>query len=264
MQLLSQLLDPCGARVWPPLAWDAILEHKDKIFSRLNKYMLKALWVSVAAVNHSLPRLAEALLGFCRRLNPNAPYFIKGSFSFGGICAKRVVVEDGGCSELLPLLAHFVQAEHQHAVGIQPYVEGFEAFELRTWLIADAQARLKRRPALTVRTGITSDRYMAAEQFQPLHGPGLRVAQLVDDMLIECADFFEQLLALKLPALRVDCGWDPVAQRAFFNEFSAAGDANMWSEVHGQDLAYVVGRAAGEQLFARLQEGPRAQGTALH
>jgi len=109
------------------------------------------------------------------------------------------------------------------------------------------------RHVLTIKTQIAMEGAVWAEQFQPMHGPGLRVAALIDNMLEERAPFFEELRRLGLPALRIDCGFDEATQRPFFNEFSAC-EAYMWSELHGQDLAYVVGRSLGDGMWTQLSK----------
>lgn len=250
-RLVTLMLGEIGATLWPPASWEAMMEHKDKVYSRFNKFMLPARWVALRAVNGDIPRLAVTLLGFCRT---DGDYFLKGSYSFAKLCGQRITVTDGRCPELVNVLRRWVGKDHQTAIGIQPFMPGFDEFELRTWLVAD-QVTGRWRSALTIKTQLSEQgAAMSTELFQPLHGEGLRIAQLVDDMLSERADFFSKLHELGLPALRIDCGYDRDEKRAFFSEFSAC-DAFMWSEVHGQDLAYVVGRAAGDRIWAQLMKG---------
>ena len=249
-RLVTRMLGEIGATLWPPPSWEAMMEHKDKIYSQFNKFMLPARWVALRAVNSDIARLAASLLGFCRT---DGDYFIKGSYSYAKLCGQRITVTGGRCPELADVLRRWVENDHQTAVGIQPFVPGFDEFELRTWLVADPVTG-RWRPALTIKTQLSEKgAAMSTELFQPLHGKGLRIAQLVDDMLSERAEFFSKLHALGLPALRIDCGYHRGEQRAFFSEFSAC-DAFMWSEVHGQDLAYVVGRAMGDAIWTRLLE----------
>ena len=253
-RLLTSMLGEVGATLWPPTSWEAMVEHKDKVYARFNKFMLPARWVAVSAVQGSVERLAASLLGFCSQQGRgDGRYFIKGSFSFAKLCGRCITVAGGQCPELLEVLRTWVDEGHQTAIGIQPFMPGFDEFELRTWLVAD-QVTGRWRSALTIKTQMAEQgNAMSTELYQPMHGAGLRIAQLVDDMLSERAPFFDELLQLGLPALRVDCGYDHAGQRAFFSEFSAC-DAFMWSEVHGQDLAYVVGRAMGDAVWTRLLE----------
>jgi hypothetical protein len=251
-RLVTSMLGEIGATLWPPTSWEAMVEHKDKIYARFNKFMLPARWVAVSAVQGSVERLAASLLGFCSQQGRgDGRYFIKGSFSFAKLCGQAITVTGGQCPELVNVLRSWVEEGHQTAIGIQPFMPGFDEFELRTWLVAD-QVAGRWRSALTIKTQMgEKGAAMSTELYLPMHGAGLRIAQLVDDMLLERAPFFEELLKLGLPALRVDCGYDRTEQRAFFSEFSAC-EAFMWSQVHGQDLAYVVGRAMGDAVWTRL------------
>jgi len=250
----SAMLHEVGATVWPPFSWEAMVEHKDKIYSQFNKFMLPARWVKMDAVEGSVERLASSLLGFCyQQGRGDGRYFIKGSLSCGKICGKEITITDGQCPELVEVLREWVEKQHQTAFGIQPFMPGFDEFELRTWLVADRVAG-RWRSALTIKTQFAHG-VATVELYQPIHGKGLRIAQLVDDMLLQRASFFEQLLQLGLPALRVDCGYDDAGKRAFFSEFAAC-QASMWTEVHDQDLAYVVGREMGEAMWTKLLEAP--------
>ena len=242
--LVNTMLQEIGASLWPPTSWEALLENKDQVFAKFNKFMLPARWVTMRAVNDNVKRLASQLLGFC----PNdGRYFVKGSCSCDADCAQSIVVAGGKCAQLAGLLRGWTESMHQQCFGIQPFVPGFGDFELRTWIVPDHVTK-RWRSVLTIKTMLTTKGRIWGEQYQPLHGPGLPVARLIDEMLTEHAPFFEQLRGLGLPALRIDCGYDGANKRAFFSEFAAC-EAWMWSEVHGQDLAYVVGRAAGDRVW---------------
>jgi len=240
------MLGELGATLWPPTSWEEILENKDQIYTKFNKFMLRARWVKLDAVQGSVEKLAAGLLSFCRL---DGEYFIKGSLSCAKTCGTSVKVVGGRCPELVEILRKWVDEMHQRCVGIQSFMPGFDRLELRTWLVPDSVAR-RWRPALTIKTELLPTG-LSAELYQPLHGAGLRVAQLVDEMLAEHAPFFEQLRQMGIPALRVDCGYDSASEKAFFNEFAAV-EAWIWSEVHGQDLAAVVGRGLGDSVWAKL------------
>ena len=253
--IARQMLTSLKATMWPPLEWDDKLENKDVVYSKFNKWMLPTRWIELTAANNDLDLLSQRLLVFC---NTDGDYFVKGSYSYAGKCAERIVVINGQCKELAAILDRFVHSDFQHCVGIQPFVPGFDDMELRTWLVADSTSR-KWRSALTVKTVTVRDSVepgsggvFTASLFAPLHGPGLAVARLVDEMLDTNKQFFADVMALGVPALRVDCGYHGGMGKAFFSEFASAGDGSMWTAVHHQDLAFVVGRAAGQQVWKRI------------
>jgi hypothetical protein len=253
LQRFSKLLASSGApRLWPPLSWDEMLERKDLIYSRLNKYMLPAQWVSLASVDNSIKRLEASILQWCKRRGDGF-FWLKGRESCAKVCCCRITLKDGCFVEdVAALLEGFVTIHQQIGVGVQKYCADLPLFELRTWLVADPFSR-SWRSAVTIKTSWSNDGELHAELFQPLHGKGLLIAGLIDTMLSEKAEFFTQLLQSGIPALRVDCGYDsdPKEPRAFLNEF-AATTAWMWSELTGQDLPFVVGRAMGESLFSLM------------
>lgn len=250
---MTALLAPLRAHLWPPTSWDQLLEQKDLVYSRFNQFMLPAVWIPLSAVNFDLQRLADALLRCSRRSGGSGSYVVKGSFSFSSYCVQRIEINQYQCQPLLDFLRYIVKEQHQHCVGIQPYVAGFEHRELRTWLVPDSVTN-RWRSALTIRTTSDGTGGVTGELYQPLHGAALRVAQLVDDMLEQQKEFFERVRSLGVPALRIDCGFCDQRQQAFFNEFAPAGDAHMWSETHGQDLAYVIGCSMGKRVFDLMQK----------
>jgi hypothetical protein len=127
-RLVTLMLGEIGATLWPPVSWETMLEHKNNIYSRFNKFMLPARWVTLRAVNGDIARLGASLLGFCRT---DGDYFIKGGFSYAKLCGQRITVTDGQCPELADVLRRWVDNAHQTAIGIQPFMPGFDEFELR-------------------------------------------------------------------------------------------------------------------------------------
>lgn len=57
----------------------------------------------------------------------------------------------------------------------------------------------------------------------------------------EQAAFFEHIYKLGVRCLRFDMGYDAASKTAFFNEFASAPDGKSRSEVHQQDLLWLVG-----------------------
>lgn len=245
---VSAMLGEIGATLWPPTSWEAQLEHKDQIYAQFNGFMLPARWANV--VGGDTDKLAATLLDFCR-VRGDGKYFVKGSVSCAKQCGKSIDVIGGKCSELAGVLRCWTDKMHQHCAGIQPFMPGFDAFELRTWLVPD-QLTGRWRSGLTIRTQYMPNGHeVSSELSQPLHGKGLRVAALIDEMLEQQAVFFEALRQKGVPALRIDCGWDEANQRAFFSEFAVC-EAWMWTSTHGQDLAAVMGRGLGDGVWKQL------------
>jgi hypothetical protein len=241
-QRVEELLASLPAPLYPPMAWDELLEHKDRVYAHFHAVMLPTRWI---AVSGNAARLAADLL----HGQADGEYFVKGSYSMASLCTRRIRIRNGRCAELTGVLRSFLGSQHQSCVGIQAAVAGFDQFELRTWLTVDDSTG-RWRPGIVIKTSMEeSTGLVTAEQFQPLHGYALRIAALVDRMLTDYAAFFEHMRQLGIPALRIDCGYDSATQRAFFSEFARGGHATMWSQVHGQDLAYVIGRALGQSLW---------------
>ena len=247
---VGAMLGEIGATLWPPTSWEEQLEHKDRIYAQFNKFMLPARWVKLANVEGSVEKLAATLLDFCKTRG-DGKYFVKGSYSAAKLCGTSIDVIGGKCPELASILHGWVTKHHQHAAGIQPFMPSFDKFELRTWLVPDPVTG-RWRNSLTVRTQLMPNGLdVMSDLSLPVHGKGLHIARLIDEMLAEHALFFEGLRQLGVPALRIDCGFNEAAQQPFFSEFAAC-EAWMWTGLHMQDLAAVVGLALGEGVWKQL------------
>jgi hypothetical protein len=95
-------------------------------------------------------------------------------------------------------------------------------------------------------------RNFKAEQRQPVSGRPLAIARFIDDLLFRYPAVFERAVALQMPLLRLDCGFNPANMKCFLNELCCAGDCTLFSQVHSQDLACVVGKAFAEQMLPLL------------
>ena len=48
---MTAMMDEIGATLSPPTpAWMALIENKDKVYAKFNKFMLPARWVTLGAV----------------------------------------------------------------------------------------------------------------------------------------------------------------------------------------------------------------------
>ncbi len=80
-----------------------------------------------------------------------------------------------------------------------------------------------------------------AEVYAAVHEDSLARSKLIDRTQHEQVAFFEHIYKLGMRCLRFDMGFDATNKTAFFNEFASAPDGNSWSEVHQQDLLWLVG-----------------------
>jgi len=137
-------------------------------------------------------------------------------------------------------------------VCLQPYIDGFEQCEYRFWCVAEDEP-MPHAPRFTqlllLKTEV-SGAGITAQQYSALHPDTRACAALVRRMQMEHADFFERIYSLGVRCLRFDCGFNFVTQQPFFSEFASAPDGNMWSEVHQQDLAWMVGQHMADGICA--------------
>jgi hypothetical protein len=242
---LTPLLQPLGARLYPPLSWDILIERKDKIYTIFHSYMLPTTWVTAEG------RSVEVLTAELLRGKPDGRYRIKGACSCCGKCSATIDVKAGACASLQEEVTRFVLQNHQPSIGIQPFIESFPSSELRFWTVADSTAdagHLRFRSTnILLKTSADLDRANSdgipfkAEVYAAVHDDSLACSKLIDRMQLEQAAFFEHIYTLGVRCLRFDMGYDATSKTAFFNEFASAPDGNSWSEVHQQDLLWLVG-----------------------
>lgn len=131
------ILTPTGARLFPPLDWDAFLERKDQIYARLSGYMLPAAWINTDG--HTADELSALLLVG----KADGRYILNGAASFTAQCCAVIDVVDeactgvvtcpAACTTLAEALTYFIKVKHQICVGLQPHVPEFAANEVRFW-----------------------------------------------------------------------------------------------------------------------------------
>ena len=248
----QELLSQSSIKLWPPLAWDQLVERKDIVYSRLHEFMLPAQWILFSAVGGDVSKMKNCLIRWCQQRG-NGRYFLKGCETSCGSCAEQITFSNGRFEEDVEKILREFQSDNQIGVGIQPFIPGFDSFEIRTFMVWDPFSK-KWRSALTLKTALLLSKEFSVEQFAPLHGHGLLIAGMIDEMMEKRADFFKQIHDLGVPMLRIDCGFDGGNQRPFLSEFALAGDAQLWCSIHNQDLAYVIGRAMGDQLWNQMTQ----------
>jgi len=243
---LTSLLQPLGAPLYPPLSWDSLIERKDKIYAIFHAYMLPTTWV--AAEGKSISALTAELL----RGKPDGRYRIKGACSCCGKCGATIDIKGDACPALQAEATRFVLESHQPSIGIQPFIDSFPSSELRFWTVADSTASAAghlRFRSTNILLKTSADLHHAnsdgipfkAEVYAAVHDDSLACSKLIDRMQHEQAAFFEHIYELGVRCLRFDMGFDAATKTAFFNEFASAPDGNSWSEVHQQDLLWLVG-----------------------
>jgi len=246
-QVVAKLQESLGgAKLYPPLAWEDLFEHKDRVYSLFGSdYMLPTRWVPLPSLAE-VQRAADSMLANL----PDGSYMVKGSFSYGALTANRVEVAGGKCDRLLEVLTNLYSLQHQRCVGIQKYLQALSDFELRVFVVPDLKSPGGWRQCVGVATEMTPDGRMKAEQRQPVNGRPLAIARFIDELLTRHSAAFRRALELKMPLLRLDCGY--ANDKCFLNELCCPGDSTLFSEMHAQDLACVVGKAFAGQMLELL------------
>jgi hypothetical protein len=260
VSLVSKLLQPMPrAQLFPPLSWQELTCRKEAVYATFtDKFMLHTEWIALPD-KQSLPVVAEKIREHCGR---SGKWVLKGNFS---ACSQAVFSAtfsaNQRCAELLSTLDDLFFAYHQRCVGVQRYQQSLRDHEMRVYLIPDEQHHLRWRQTVSLSTAAYSDdgcchfaegSTFKAEMQLPLHGKPLRIARFIDRLLAERADFFLRAEQLRVPLLRLDCGFNEQDQ-PFLNELVCAVNCCCYSGVHSQDLAYVVGQGLAEGMMTAMQ-----------
>jgi hypothetical protein len=234
------------AHIYPPLSWDRLCERKDTVFKRFAASMLPTRWFSLSTMD-KVSLVADAMLEKCA----DGEWMLKGSHSDSGEAVTRITVKGGACAALEAALIDLYSKRQQRCIGIQPFEPGLRQFETRVFLVRDSSCGSGWRPSTTVRTSpVNGDGVFAAELMLPTHGVTIDVARFVDKLLDDHADIFQEAAELDMPLLRIDCGYSLTQKECFLNEFCGCGKLIVFSQVHDQALAYVVGCEFARQLMA--------------
>ena len=248
--LVQQLLSYFPrAQLFPPLSWDDLFEHKEKVYELFGSaHMLPACWLSLSS-----PESAHAVASKLLQGRADGAWVVKGSSSWAGRTVSAICIRSGGCAKLPFILAKLYSQFHQRCVGIQPYDAGLRHQEQRVFLVPDAASSTGWRQCLSART-FWCNGSITCQLELPTHGVALSIARFVDSLLVECAAPFRRALELRIPLLRLDCGFSQHDQRCFLSELCCAGDVNLFTRVHWQDLAYVCGRSFAKELWDLASE----------
>lgn len=245
-----------AASLFPPREWENMFEHKQRTYQMFGtEFMLPSLWVDIPSLQ-SLDAAAAQML----RDRADGQWMVKGSWSWGALTANVITIKNGACSQLPGVLHSLFSTHHQRCVGIQPYEPSLRDFELRTYLVQDADCAGGWRQCVSVRTRFVSKARhdlsftgidVQAEMVLPLHGPPLLIAGFLDKLLKTHESTFRKAAELGIPVLRVDCGYIDEQNRCFLNELGCM-DQLSYSALTSQDVACVHGRGYSEGISRLL------------
>lgn len=166
----------------------------------------------------------------------------------------------------------FITAYSQPWIGLQALVPRFETNEFRHWCIAapsdpsNMASPKKWRHSYTMKTSKAGpgNTDTEAETCALSSKPPFVANACYDlmDLLIRKSsgpiyEFFQKLIHLGIPAVRIDCGYDFATNKAFLNEFAVPPDSNMWTGLHFFDLAADVADCIGSMLYSEATRDKR-------
>ena len=252
---------PSRPLLHPFVGVNAATDQKDHTAAIFGAHMLPQLWVPVQQQQQQqfdAAAMCAPLLEFARRHGVARRYVIKGSFSTCGYSYRSVEVDAAGqCPELRAVVHQLVEQQHQHCIGIQPFSASLRHREYRFWLVAHARPVHQQQPptaayrvATAVETHPTAgSSTMDVSTFDGSTDGGLACSELVDTLLRSqdplIVRFWQTLLQLRIPALRVDCFYD--GEESYLNELAPAPDAVVFTHTHETQVVRVIGRAMADQ-----------------
>jgi hypothetical protein len=175
-----------------------------------------------------------------------------------------VTIKNGDSEELEVAVMLFILRWNQPHIGIQRAVEGFETNEYRAWCVAPPHEHgqpSRFRYSFMVKTSKPpGKKETTAELHAPIYEPAIKCLDLVQQLLSESSgshlDYFQRLLRLGVPAVRIDCGFNQSTGQAFVSEFAIPPDSNMWTEIHKFDLIAHTSNRMAEMLWAEVTKTP--------
>ena len=234
---------------------NAVCDNKDITAEVFGAWMLPQRWVPVQSQTDQLAATCASLLEFARAHDVGRQYVLKGSHSTCGYTFRPIAVDASGeCAALSATVRELVDVQHQHCIGVQPFSPHLRRREYRFWLVAfpherpsvyDLATAVETRPAPHVGELICSSSFDGATEAG--HACMQLVRTLLQSPTARVRDFWATLLRLRIPALRVDCFYDPEQQRAMLNELAPAPDAVLFTRTHESQLARIIGRAMAQQ-----------------
>jgi hypothetical protein len=216
-------------------------------------------------------------------------FMLKGSWADAKSCVKRVELSASqtgkGASPVqtlckqLDLLARDWQ---QRTFTVQPFMPVLPKCEYRIWCIAEdietaaaaastasgasaaASLPLLARPfcavstrkhwriVTAIRTSCESAGKVSSVVCGPFSKSTRMCFQFVESLLVSYKEFFDSLLHLGVPALRVDCFFNEQQSRVLLNELTLPHDAMMSSHCHELALMRFIARRIADAIFLRI------------
>jgi len=202
-----------------------------------------------------------------------------GGFSDCGVCSAGVDVpaadkaadsenkaegnaEDKPDSALPALIYKWVRDNGQTSFGLQPLIEGFQRAEYRFWFTSGSVPGsdvLSWRYACMLQSGVTSlndQPAIAIEQSCALTPEANACYDLAHDLVK--GPYIRSFIQIDnpMPALRLDCGWDPKGKKAFLNEMGVSPGAWIFSECHKLDILCHVAKTLVGYIAPHLKVAP--------
>lgn len=241
-----------GAILHPPIAVNDACDDKKRTADVFGKYMLPQQWVSVA--NQTVKELCATLLIFMDNHVGNL-FVVKGSTSTCGY-SYHGEIKRHDVRELNKAVSELVNDLHQHCIGIQVFSSHLRRREYRCFVVA----RPLEAPT-AYRIGVTVETRPPAARGKEMH---ISTSNYVEDGNCACGDlvetilkdddpaiaeFWNRLLMLRIPVLRIDSFYDADHKRSMLNEFAPAPDAVVFTATHEAPVVSIVGRAMAEQMI---------------
>ena len=262
---------------FPPNLINATYDDKKKNARLFAKYMLPQQWEDIPSPFRARPALmtthlksvAKKLLQFMRAHPKEVEFVLKGSHATCETCFHRVRRTDGSLADpdwLMPQLREQVEELYQHCIGIQPFSKHLRAGEYRVWLVVvevydHCKRKLVRKlqilSVVLTRPGQSRPDGMPAqmESISPDYAlpEVMACKQMVQDMLADpsLGEFFMGVLRgpAALPALRIDCFYNPDTKKAYMNEMAPTPDAVVFTATHGTSLIRIIGSDTAERVW---------------
>jgi hypothetical protein len=168
-------------------------------------------------------------------------------------------------SDMLPALVYkWVRDNGQTSFGLQQLVQGFQKKEYRFWFTSGSVPGsdvLSWRYACMLQSGVTSLEERAditVEQTCTLTPEANACYDLAHDLVK--GDYISNFLHMDtpMPALRLDCGWNPKDKKAFLNEMAVSPGAWIFSECHKLDILCHVAKTLVGYIAPHLKAAAAA------
>lgn len=261
---------PVGPLVhlFPPIMWEEKLEQKQEVYPLFADCMLQSHWKRLEAPGGAaeLDSLCDALL------QPWPPisgeYVVKAAWADGKTCVKSVPLKAEDFSYEATVrsarwidLRRHIEAMHvergQEWFTLQARSEELRAHEYRIWCLLVPEDFSNRESAknwlvaVTLHSGYLPADRVAAYNAGPLDQRSSACLVFVNKLLV--GEFFEQLKATGMPAVRVDCFYDSTAKKVYLNELTIPYDAMFLTQDHHVGVNRFLALRAVEATIERLQ-----------